>query len=160
MLDQKKIKSDIIQRSFWDRFLDLFGFEDIQESLYLRTAMICVNCECIFKVNGHQCPSCTDTSIVPLSMWLPTMNDKQTQTKKRQTNNNQMKGEIMNLNTIAKNITLKEGGKVNLPVAQVKEVMRLFILELSNYPEREILSMMDKQWDKARKNKGGNNGNT
>jgi len=69
VLPQKK-------RSFFDRFLDLFAPEDIQEPLHLRTAMVCVNCERIFKVNGHQCPSCTDTSIVPLSIWLPTMNSK------------------------------------------------------------------------------------
>lgn len=33
----------------------------------------------------------------------------------------------MNLNQLAKEITLREGGKVNLSIAQVKEVLRCLI---------------------------------
>ena len=37
----------------------------------------------------------------------------------------------MNLNKLARKITLKEGGKVNLPIGQVKEVMKLLFIELA-----------------------------
>lgn len=40
----------------------------------------------------------------------------------------------MNLNHFAKKITLAEGGKVNLSVAQIKEVTRLIAIELYNTP--------------------------
>ena len=35
----------------------------------------------------------------------------------------------MNLNKAAKNVTLREGGKESLSIAQVKEVIRLFLIE-------------------------------
>jgi predicted DNA-binding antitoxin AbrB/MazE fold protein len=37
----------------------------------------------------------------------------------------------MNLNDLAKTITLKEGKKVSLPISQVKEVLRLVLKELA-----------------------------
>jgi len=37
----------------------------------------------------------------------------------------------MNLNDMARRITLREGGKLNLSIAQVKEVMRLTLIELA-----------------------------
>ena len=32
----------------------------------------------------------------------------------------------MNMNKVAKEITLKEGGKINMSIAQVKEVIRIY----------------------------------
>ena len=37
----------------------------------------------------------------------------------------------VNLNDLAKKITLAEGGKENLSIAQVKEVLRLTLVELA-----------------------------
>ena len=40
----------------------------------------------------------------------------------------------MNLNDLAREITLEEGGKVNLSIAQVKEVLKIALAHLSfNY---------------------------
>ena len=38
---------------------------------------------------------------------------------------------IVNLNTLAKSITLKEGKKLNLSIAQVKEVLKITLNLLS-----------------------------
>jgi len=57
----------------------------------------------------------------------------------------------MNLNEIAKNITLKEGKKVSLPIGQVKEVIRLFIEEMGKYTPDDIIKMMQRQWFKQTK---------
>ena len=57
----------------------------------------------------------------------------------------------MNINAIAKNITLKEGKKVSLPIGQVKEVIRLFIEEMEGYTPDDIIKMMQRQWFKETK---------
>ena len=57
----------------------------------------------------------------------------------------------MNLNKIAKNITLKEGKKISLPIGQVKEVIRLFIEEMERYTPDDIIEMMQRQWFKKTK---------
>lgn len=46
----------------------------------------------------------------------------------------------MNLNKFAKAVTLKEGGKVNLSIAQVKEVIKLTFQELSTESDKVILN--------------------
>jgi len=50
----------------------------------------------------------------------------------------------MNLNKLAKEITLKEGGKVNLPIAQVKEVMRILLTTLANMTSTEVEKVLKK----------------
>ncbi len=45
----------------------------------------------------------------------------------------------MNLNDLARRIALKEGGKVNLSIAQVKEVLRLALEELAKREEAEVI---------------------
>jgi len=57
----------------------------------------------------------------------------------------------MNLNEIAKNITLKEGKKVSLPIGQVKEVIKLFIEEMEKYTPDDIIKTMQRQWFKETK---------
>lgn len=47
----------------------------------------------------------------------------------------------MNLNEFAKKITLKEGGKKNLSIAQVKEVIRLVFDELRKHPFDTIVEL-------------------
>jgi hypothetical protein len=44
----------------------------------------------------------------------------------------------LNLNDLAKEITLQEGGKVNLSIAQVKEVMKILLTELANMTTGEV----------------------
>lgn len=41
---------------------------------------------------------------------------------------------MINMNSLAKEITLKEGGKVNLPIGQVKECLRITL---------EMLAVLD-----------------
>jgi len=48
----------------------------------------------------------------------------------------------MNLNTIARNIALKEGGAVNLKISDIKEVMRLFLEELATQDNWEITKIL------------------
>ena len=48
----------------------------------------------------------------------------------------------MNLNTLAQDITKQEGGKVSLPIGQVKEVMRLTLTALANMPHAEALKVL------------------
>lgn len=44
----------------------------------------------------------------------------------------------MNLNQLAKNVCKREGGKVNLPIAQVKEVIRCMAIELTTMDMSEL----------------------
>lgn len=50
----------------------------------------------------------------------------------------------MNLNELARKITLKEGGKVNLSIAQVKEVMRLTFSALSRMSDKQVRQILDR----------------
>jgi hypothetical protein len=51
---------------------------------------------------------------------------------------------IMNLNDLAKKITLKEGKKLNLSIAQVKEVMHIFLHELKDMSIVDVANMLKK----------------
>jgi predicted DNA-binding antitoxin AbrB/MazE fold protein len=51
----------------------------------------------------------------------------------------------MNLNTFAKEITLAEGKKVNLSIAQVKEVIKLVLQKLHQMTLAEIIDLLKKQ---------------
>ena len=48
----------------------------------------------------------------------------------------------MNLNDLARKITLKEGKKKSISIAQVKEVMRLLLIELSEMQGYEALDVI------------------
>ncbi len=50
----------------------------------------------------------------------------------------------INQNTIARNITLKEGGKVSLPIGQVKEVMKLHLIELAKFEDKQVSKLLKK----------------
>jgi hypothetical protein len=60
---------------------------------------------------------------------------------------------MMNLNTVAKEITLAEGKKINLSIAQVKEVLGLFVDYLANYPFADVAAMLAKHQPKKKKAK-------
>jgi hypothetical protein len=40
------------------------------EQIPLGEALICVNCDTIFRVPGRICPHCTGESVMPLAAWL------------------------------------------------------------------------------------------
>ncbi len=48
----------------------------------------------------------------------------------------------INLNDFARTITLKEGGKQNLSIAQVKEVLRLTLIELASMDIDDVLGVL------------------
>lgn len=50
----------------------------------------------------------------------------------------------INLNNFAKEVTLAEGGKIELSIAQVKEVIKLVFIELNEYNSIQILKTVDK----------------
>ena len=50
----------------------------------------------------------------------------------------------VNLNTLAKTITDKEGKKVNLSIAQVKEVLKLTLHELADEDTVKVLTLLKK----------------
>lgn len=55
----------------------------------------------------------------------------------------------MNLNTVAKQVCELEGGKVNLSIAQVKEVIGcLFFLFTHKYTEQQVIDALDRYYDR------------
>ena len=50
----------------------------------------------------------------------------------------------IDMNKFAKAITLKEGGKVNLSIGQVKEVLKLTFQELGKYMPSEALEVIER----------------
>lgn len=50
----------------------------------------------------------------------------------------------INMNDLAKRITLREGGSVEISVAQVKEVLRITLLELSNFEYSEVRFLINR----------------
>lgn len=48
----------------------------------------------------------------------------------------------INLNSLAKEITLKEGKKRELNIGDVKEVLRLTLESLSNYSDEDIIKLI------------------
>ena len=48
----------------------------------------------------------------------------------------------MNLNDFAKQITLEEGGKKSLSIAQVKEVSKLVLRSLSKLPFQDVADLL------------------
>lgn len=51
---------------------------------------------------------------------------------------------MVNLNDLARDITKKEGGSVNLSIGQVKEVMRLTLEELASRTDEEVLELINR----------------
>lgn len=61
----------------------------------------------------------------------------------------------MNLNTVAKQVCELEGGKVNLSIAQVKEVIKcLFIVLERYYVDSDILDTIERTYDRYNRPKG------
>lgn len=50
----------------------------------------------------------------------------------------------MNLNTLAKEVTLKEGKKLSLSIAQVKEVSKILFTRLAAIKIAEVTSILKK----------------
>lgn len=50
----------------------------------------------------------------------------------------------MNLNDLARRIAKREGGKVNLSIAQIKEVLRITFEELSEEKPSKVLEAIER----------------
>jgi predicted DNA-binding antitoxin AbrB/MazE fold protein len=48
----------------------------------------------------------------------------------------------MNMNDFAREVTLEEGKKRQVSIAQVKEILRITFTKLSEEPENEVLKVM------------------
>jgi hypothetical protein len=48
----------------------------------------------------------------------------------------------MNLNELAREVTLKEGGKKQISIAQVKEVMKILLIELAKLEFGELRKIL------------------
>ena len=51
---------------------------------------------------------------------------------------------MINLNDMATEITVAEGGAVSVNVAQVKEVMKLFLQRLAQRSDEEVKELLDR----------------
>ena len=50
----------------------------------------------------------------------------------------------MNLNKLARTITIRESGKKEVSIAQVKEIMKLIFEELALYKPSEVLKTIER----------------
>lgn len=50
----------------------------------------------------------------------------------------------INENELAKTVAAGEGGKVNLPIGQVKEVIRLTLRNLGEYRASAVMALVEK----------------
>jgi len=50
----------------------------------------------------------------------------------------------MNMNEFAKKVTLIEGKKRSVSIAQVKEIIKITLTELANLSEDEIMKIIDR----------------
>lgn len=50
----------------------------------------------------------------------------------------------INLNEMAKTITLKESGKKEISIGQVKEVLKLTLQELGKFEDSQIIKVIDR----------------
>ena len=51
---------------------------------------------------------------------------------------------MVNQNEVARNVALDEGKRIQVNIAQIKEVMRCFLYQLGNYSDKEIIQLVDK----------------
>ena len=54
------------------------------------------------------------------------------------------KAQNLNLNDLAQKYTSMEGGKINMPISQVKELLRIFLQDLSEMDFPSIARLLDK----------------
>lgn len=57
-----------------------------------------------------------------------------------------MKAQKINLNKLAKDITIGEGLKESISIAQVKEVLAVAFRELQKYHLEEVAEAISKEW--------------
>jgi hypothetical protein len=50
----------------------------------------------------------------------------------------------VNLNQLAKDITLLEGGRISLPIGQVKEVMKILLEKLAAMSDADVTKVLNR----------------
>jgi len=55
----------------------------------------------------------------------------------------------INMNKLAQEITQAEGLRVSLPIAQVKEVLRIVVQKLAERQPSEVLALLERAGDKG-----------
>lgn len=61
----------------------------------------------------------------------------------------------MNMNDFAKKVTLIEGKKRQVSIAQVKEIIRIVLIELADMPTRESNRLLRRYYDIAQVERRG-----
>jgi len=56
---------------------------------------------------------------------------------------------MANLNSLAREVTLQEGKKRSVSIAQVKEILRITLIILAALPRWEVNEMLDRFQDKV-----------
>jgi hypothetical protein len=51
---------------------------------------------------------------------------------------------MINQNEVARNVALDEGKKIQVNIAQIKEVMKCLLYQLGNYSDKDIIKLVDK----------------
>ncbi len=51
---------------------------------------------------------------------------------------------VLNMNTLAKEVAAMEGGKVNLPIAQISEVLKCTFILLAKKESKDVLDTIDR----------------
>lgn len=114
--------------------LQVYGEEQAVQLGGMMKPIKCIKCKQPMKHLGaglHYCMACKIGCDTESKFDDNLMEVRRIMVKKRKT---------VNLNKMARRITLREKGKVSLPIGQVKEVMRLLLEELATLKENEILN--------------------
>ena len=51
---------------------------------------------------------------------------------------------VINMNEMAVKVALKESGKVEVNIAQIKEVLKVFLLELAECSDEQVLELINR----------------
>lgn len=54
----------------------------------------------------------------------------------------------VNLNNMAQTIAAKEGGNVQVDIAQIKEIMKIFLGELAKLEDADLIALVDRYYKK------------
>jgi len=55
---------------------------------------------------------------------------------------------MVNLNKMAQVIAAKETGNVQVDIAQIKEIIKIFLIELSKLEDADLIALVDRFYEK------------